>query len=119
MLNRLTKFLRGSETMPGLPHLHASAPNFTPPSVPLPARELRLDIVVGGRCPICQASLDTLNALRGELPNVNVQIIDIDAPGIKTPSNIIAIPTILLNGYIVATGNPKLEELKTFIHSLS
>lgn len=102
-----------------LPHLHNSAPNLTLPPAPLPARELQLDIYIGGRCPICQASLDMLNALRGELPNVTVRIIDLDAPDAKTPANVIAIPTVLLNGYIVATGNPKMDELKTFIRSLS
>jgi protein-disulfide isomerase len=111
-------FGRTSAEQP-LPHLHDNAPNFTAPIQKLPSRALQLDIVVGGRCPICQASMPTLEALRHEIPNVNVRVIDMDAPGASKPKNIIAIPTFLLNGYIVATGNPNLDELKEFIRSLN
>lgn len=102
----------------GLPHLHDAPRNFTPPPSVEP-RMLQLEIVTGNRCPICKSYLPTLEALRTDLPNVNVRIIDIDEPGTQVPRNVIAIPTILLNGYIVATGNPEYEELKAFIRSLN
>lgn len=104
--------------MNALPHLHGAPRNFTPPSGNIEPRTMQLDIVTGNRCPICQSFLPTLEGLRTELPNVNVRIIDIDAPGATIPPNVIAIPTIMLNGYIVATGNPGYEELIAFIRSL-
>lgn len=105
--------------MNGLPHLHDSPPNFTAPSAALEPRAVQLDIVTGNRCPICQSFLPAIEALRQDLPNVTINVIDIDAPGVTPPRNVIAIPTFLINGYVVATGNPAVDELKKFIRSLN
>lgn len=102
-----------------LPHLHENAPNFDAPRTKLEPRALQLDIIVGRRCPICQENLKSLDDLRRLLPNVRIQVVDIDAPGATVPNNVIAIPTFILNGYIVATGNPNVQELKQFVDSLA
>ncbi|MBI4671901.1 MAG: thioredoxin family protein [Chloroflexi bacterium] len=104
---------------PTLPHRHDLAPNFTAPPDKMPPRALQLEIVVGGHCPVCQANLPMIDALRRELPHVDIRVIDVDAPGSHPPKNVIAIPSFLLNGYLVATGNPNLDELKSFIRTLS
>jgi protein-disulfide isomerase len=111
-------FSRSEET-PAVPHVHDNAPTFIAPTPKLPPRELRLDIVVGTRCPICRENLKNIDSLRRELPDVRVRVIDMDAPDGEKPKNVIAIPTFLLNGYVVATGNPNVAELKKFIRSLS
>jgi hypothetical protein len=105
--------------MNGLPHLHDAPPNFTPPSHTIEARSVQLDIVTGNRCPICQSFKPAIEALRKDLPNVTINVIDIDAPGVTPPRNVIAIPSFLINGYVVATGNPAVDELKAFIRSLN
>jgi hypothetical protein len=118
-MNRIADLAQPQSAPNTLPHRHDAPRNFIPPSAPLEPRTLQLDIVTGNRCAICQSFLPTLEGLRTELPNVNVTIIDIDAPGTVVPPNVIAIPTILLNGHIVATGNPAYEDLKQFIRSLA
>lgn len=107
------------QTQGTLPHLHTNAPNFDAPRTRIEPRGLQLDIIVGRRCPICQENLKTLDDMRRLLPNVNIQVIDIDAPGAAVPKNVIAIPTFLLNGYVVATGNANVQELKQFVDSLA
>lgn len=102
-----------------LPHLHDNAPVFDAPRGKVEPRGLQLDIIVGARCPICQENLKSLDDLRRLLPNVNIQVVDIDAPGATVPKNVIAIPTFILNGYVVATGNPNVQELKQFVDSLA
>ncbi len=118
-MNRLAELFRRNKTTAPLPHLHNTPAHFTRPTTPLEARTLQLDIVTGNRCPICQSFLPTIEALRSDFPHVTVNVIDIDAPGTKTPRNVIAIPTFLINDYVVATGNVALEELKRFIRSLN
>ncbi len=118
-MNRLAELFRGKNAMTGLPHLHDKEPNFTPPSLKIPARELQLDIVVGSRCPICKQSQSMVDTLRRELPNVTLRVIDMDAPDTKKPANVIAIPSFLLNGHLVATGYVEIGELKKFIQSLN
>lgn len=118
-MNRITDLFRTRETTNLLPHLHNIAPNFTPPATSLPASNLQLDIYMGGRCPICQASLGKIDLLRQALPNVTIRVFDIDAPDTVKPRNVIALPSIFLNGHLVATGNPQEEELVKFIRSLS
>src|ERR1700687_855738 len=85
-----------------LPHLHTNAPNFTLPTTQLKRGPVQLDIVTGGRCPICAASRPLLEQLKRDLPEVNIRVIDIDVPGTQIPRNIVAIPTFIVNGYVVA-----------------
>lgn len=118
-MNRIAELFRGRAQQKALPHLHDSKPGFTAPPSPLPARDLQLDIFVGGRCPICQSALAGLQNLRRELPNVHINVIDLDAPNTPKPDNIIAIPSFVINGYLIATGNLKVDELKKFIGSLN
>ena len=118
-MNRTTELFRSREAQNPVPHLHSIAPNFTPPATSLPAKHLQLDIYMGSRCPICAASLEKIEMLRQALPNVTVRVFDIDAPETVKPANVIALPSIFLNGHLVATGNPQEEELVKFIRSLS
>ena len=117
-MNRISEPVRPSQAASLLPHLHNLAPNFTPPATALPPKNLQLDIYMGGRCPICSASLDKIESLRQALPNVTIRVFDIDAPDTVRPANVIALPSIFLNGHLVATGNPQEEELVKFIRSL-
>ena len=59
-MNRISEPVRQSQAASLLPHLHNLAPNFTPPATALPPKNLQLDIYMGGRCPICSASLDKI-----------------------------------------------------------
>src|SRR5258708_39926279 len=110
-MNAFSTLFRRKTAENTLPHLHTSAPNFTPPVTQLKRGPVQLDIVMGSRCPICAASRPLVEQLERDLPGVNIRVIDIDAPGVQVPRNIVAIPTFIVNGYVVATGNPAIEEL--------
>ncbi len=72
----------------------------------------RLDIYVAPDCFGC----DTARELAGKLqtlalPNVQVQLIDLSAPGSVRPDIIFAVPTYVLDGQVVSLGNPYEEWL--------
>jgi predicted thioredoxin/glutaredoxin len=118
-MNTINRLLGRSTPVTSLPHQHDKSPNFKAPTAKFEPRALQLDIIVGARCPICQENLKSLEELRRLLPNVQIQVVDIDAPGARVPKNVIAIPTFLLNGSVVATGNANVQELKQFVDSLA
>lgn len=118
-MNRIAELFRGRAQQTALPHLHNNLPNFTLPSIKLSARAIQLDIYVGRRCPICQAAQSTVQQLQNDLPNVKINVIDLDVPNTPRPDIIIAIPSFVINGHLVAAGNPDWDQLKRFINSLN
>ena len=118
-MNAFSTLFGPKDDSKNLPHLHNNTPNFTPPLARPKPGAIQLDIVTGSRCPICQASLPLVEQFRADMPGVVIRVIDIDVPGTVVPPNIVAIPTFLINGYIVATGNPDVDELKQFIATLT
>ncbi len=102
-----------------LPHIHDNAPNFQAPRAAAKPRALQLDIIIAKHCPPCVKQVENLGDLQRLLPELAVQVIDLDVPGVVVPRNIIAVPAFLLNGHIVATGNLDLQEFKQFVDSLA
>lgn len=118
-MNRISELFRGRAAYTSLPHLHDNTPNFKSPTVGISPRDVRLDIYVGRRCPICQAAGTIIEQMRRDMPNVRINVIDLDAPNTPRPDAVVALPSFMINGHLVATGNPELEELKRFIQSLN
>lgn len=74
------------------------------------ADSMRLDIYVTDHCENCQEAL-RLAALVGEEPGVEVRVINLDTTTEPIPARVVATPTYLLDGRLVAFGNPRADEL--------
>ena len=66
---------------------------------------MRLDIYVGQHCENCQEALAIAAAARG-IPSVVVRVIDWDDLHQTIPTQVIAVPTFVLDDHIVSLGNP-------------
>ena len=53
------------------------------------------------------------------IADLEVKVIDLEAPGQSVPPQVVAVPTYLLNGRIVSLGNPKREEFLGELRQLS
>jgi len=80
----------------------------------------KLQVVVGSQCPNCNVARRVAGDLARAIPQLEVEIIDLDVPGTVRPAATFAVPTFLLNGRILWLGNPTLgeaiERLKELLH---
>jgi hypothetical protein len=74
-------------------------------------RGARLEILVAGRCEASERARATARRIRGTYPGVRVEVIELDwaAPALR--EKVFATPTYLLDGRIVALGNPSPDEI--------
>ncbi len=75
---------------------------------------LHLEIYVGQHCWNCEEALQIAELAR-QIPGIDVQVIDLDQPGIVPPPRIFAVPTYVVEGKVVSLGNPARE---AFLDSL-
>jgi hypothetical protein len=69
---------------------------------------MRLDIYVTTECEPCQQALTIAEAAR-TIPGLEVAVIDLDEAPHPLPPNVNAVPTYLLDGWVVSLGNPDQE----------
>ncbi len=67
-----------------------------------------LEIYVGQHCMNCAEAL-RIAALAALIPDLTVRVIEWDDPRQAIPARIVAVPTYVLDGRIVALGNPAPE----------
>ncbi len=65
-------------------------------------------------CVTCQRSRDLLDDIALVYPNLDVQVVEVDETK-PLPSEIIAVPTFVLQGQVISMGNPTLEELTAIV----
>lgn len=66
---------------------------------------MRLEIYIDQHCINCEEAL-TIAEQAQTIEGIEVVVVDLDQPGQRIPSRVIAVPTYLLDGKIVSLGNP-------------
>jgi len=70
-----------------------------------------LQVVVARDCLGCEEAISIANEAAARFPKFTVEVIDISQDGVKSPKEVFAVPTYLLNGRILYLGNPNRLEL--------
>lgn len=70
-----------------------------------------LQIVVASHCFGCEEALRLYQEAIKTFPQISVDFIDIEQVEAKVPAGIFAVPSYLLNGVLLFTGNPAEAEL--------
>ncbi|HET8627135.1 MAG TPA: nitrate/nitrite transporter NrtS [Thermomicrobiales bacterium] len=73
-------------------------------------RPARLTIVVAPECPACAEARAVAREMQGRFPALVVEVLDLDDRR-PTPPRVVATPTYLLDGQVIALGNPGREAL--------
>jgi hypothetical protein len=76
--------------------------------------QVRLDIYIGTHCENCQEALSLAEVAR-LIEGVEVRVINWDDPAQSILSQVVAVPTYVLNEQVVSLGNP---ERSAFLHHL-
>ena len=82
----------------------------------------RLDVYVGSHCPNCEDALQLADEAAAQFPGIVVRVIDLDMDSEswrladRLPEGVVAVPTYVLNGRVIALGNPDPEELFARLH---
>ena len=61
---------------------------------------------VSSHCPICADTVESVNAVVDGLRGVNLDIVCIDERPDRVPTDVVAVPTSVLDGRIIYLGNP-------------
>ncbi|MDQ3548433.1 MAG: DsbA family protein [Chloroflexota bacterium] len=69
-----------------------------------------LTIYVLEHCSGCDRARQTADAIRRRLPEVRVEVVDLDDRG-PAPAGVVGVPAYVVNGRVVSHGNPRLEAL--------
>ncbi len=81
----------------------------------------RLEVYVASDCPSCAEARSLATATAARFPRVDVRTIDVDAKPAgaveRLPVGVVAVPTYLLDGRVVALGNPEPERLFALVSS--
>lgn len=70
-----------------------------------------LQIVVASHCFGCEEAWRLSQEVVKSFPQISVEFIDIEQAGVKVPTGILAVPSYLLNGVLLFSGNPAEAEL--------
>lgn len=74
-----------------------------------------LKIYTMTHCPTCEATRRTAEAIAERWPALEVELINLDAPGAIIPPQVFSVPTYILNGDVISLGNPYLSQLETLL----
>ena len=77
--------------------------------------ETTLKIYVRESCSGCSEAHHIAANIATIYPHLAIEIIDITKPNAVVPDNIFATPTYTLNNKIVSLGNPKLEDVDSWL----
>ena len=69
---------------------------------------MRLEIYIANQCTNCEEALLIAERACG-IAGLEVAVIDLDKTGQNVPTNVVAVPTYLLDGQVVSLGNPVRE----------
>lgn len=70
----------------------------------------RLEAYVSEDCYGCGEAREIAEQLSTRFPDLDVDIIELDAPGVERPDAVFAVPTFLLDGELLWLGNPTRED---------
>jgi len=75
-----------------------------------------LDVVVKPGCPTCDEARRLVRCIADRFPELSVRVIELDGSA-PPPEPVVATPTYLLDGRVIALGNPDVDELARAIRS--
>jgi hypothetical protein len=75
---------------------------------------MQLDVVVKPNCPGCDEARWTAGEVAARFPGLRVRVIELGS-GAGVPEVVVATPTYLLDGRVVALGNPGVAQLERAI----
>ncbi len=76
-----------------------------------------LKIYTMTHCPTCKDTRDTASVIARLVPEINVELINLDDPTAVKPSQVFSVPTYIMNGLVLALGNPYVEHLERSIRA--
>jgi Thioredoxin domain len=75
-----------------------------------------LEVYVSSHCLNCGEARSLAHEAAARFPGVAVRVVDLDVDQTPLPEAIVAVPTYVLNGRVIALGNPYPEELFARLH---
>ncbi len=76
--------------------------------------ELKVFVATG--CRVCRYSLELAEQVRAQFPTLRVEVVNLSDPAAERPEAVFAVPTYLLDGSVLALGNP---HPATLMHQLA
>ncbi|MCC6179860.1 MAG: hypothetical protein IT305_31490 [Chloroflexi bacterium] len=74
-----------------------------------------LSVYILEHCFGCEEARRLATAIAGSFANLRVRVVDLDDEPDARPDNLIAVPTYMLDGKVIALGNPRQIDL---VHDL-
>jgi hypothetical protein len=74
-----------------------------------------LEIYTMRHCLTCETTRGIASQILERCPWLLVELIHLDDPGANVPPNVFSVPTYVLDGKVIALGNPYLEHLEATI----
>ena len=71
----------------------------------------RLEVYISAHCFGCAEALRLAEAAARQFPGLAVRVIDLEREPNARPNGLVAVPTYLLDGQVVALGNPRQQDL--------
>lgn len=76
-----------------------------------------LKIYTMTHCPNCEDTRATAAVIARLVPEIKVELINLDDPSAEKPSQVFSVPTYIMNGLVLALGNPYVEHLERSIRT--
>ena len=77
----------------------------------------RLEVYVAGCCYGSEQARRLAREVARRFPDIEVRLIDLDDA--RPPQNVVAVPTYMVDGVVIALGNPAPEELFAHLESVA
>jgi glutaredoxin len=66
-------------------------------------------------CPTCGDTRRMAQQIGDRIPNLEVEIVELDDPAARIPPEVFSVPTYVLNGDVISLGNPYIDQLEASI----
>jgi alkyl hydroperoxide reductase subunit AhpF len=77
----------------------------------------QLVIYVSSHCDNCHEAHRMAELAAVQCPNIHVRIVDLDMDPDPLPDYVVAVPTYVMDGRVIALGNPYADELIAYLGS--
>ena len=74
-----------------------------------------LTIYTMTHCPTCGDTRLMAKQIGDRIPDLEVEIVDLEDPAAQVPPQVFSVPTYVLNGDVISLGNPYIDQLEASI----
>ena len=74
-----------------------------------------LTIYTMTHCPTCADTRQMAAQIEARVPDLRVELVDLEDPRADVPPEIFSVPTYMLDGDIISLGNPYIEQLEASV----